>query len=425
MIDWQVLANESTLSTAAMAEMADRWDKRELTSFRQEVRFFEFEDNGKPFTQVAVVLTPDRPLVVDGRRVVFVASEGGHDNGREFFSDDLCREGAGPWLAKRGVTFIALCRLGRWNFMANEAFGSWRDVPLERRMPIFHRGQNTYWRESEYDVVPAGEVSSETGSEFCRVPKSGSDLESHMMALTPTTVISGFRNALSGCPEIADRSDVLLLYWGFSTGGAFLWPLAKQVVPDGIAGFGMSNFPVALYATRAAKGNHKNLYEKSGLRLRERGRKDFSFFSSGLSDAERERQWQEALRSPRFKSYEDTFMFFNIAALSEWIARLWFAGDLPDDVRNAGFGELLKRNIDLLFPDEALSSVRVLNLTGTNDEIQSAAVVRGISAVVRPYCRTYKSLFLEGLHHSISAEQARLFGSVWLDAIKSRYFSPH
>jgi len=54
--------------------------------------------------------------------------------------------------------------------MANEAFGSWRDVPLERRMPIFHRGQNTYWRESEYDVVPAGEVSSETGSEFCRVP---------------------------------------------------------------------------------------------------------------------------------------------------------------------------------------------------------------------------------------------------------------
>jgi hypothetical protein len=98
---------------------------------------------------------------------------------------------------------------------------------------------------------------------------------------------------------------------------------------------------------------------------------------------------------------------------------------LPDDVRNAGFGELLKRNIDLLFPDEALSSVRVLNLTGTNDEIQSAAVVRGISAVVRPYCRTYKSLFLEGLHHSISAEQARLFGSVWLDAIKSRYFSPH
>jgi len=108
------------------------------------------------------------------------------------------------------------------------------------------------------------------------------------------------------------------------------------------------DFPVALYATRAAKGNHKNLYEKSGLRLRERGRKDFSFFSSDLSDAERERQWQEAIRSPRFKSYEDTFMFFNIAALSEWIARLWFAGDLPDDVRNAGFGELLKRNIELL-----------------------------------------------------------------------------
>lgn len=425
MIDWQELSDESTLSAAAMAEMAGRWDQRELTGFRQVVRFFDFEDNGRPFTQVAVVLTPDRPLVVDGRRVVFVASEGGHDNGREFFSDDLCREGAGPWLARRGVTFIALCRLGRWNFLSNEAFGSWRDVPLERRMPIFHRGQNTHWNPREYDVVAAGEVSSETGSEFCRVPKAGSDLERHMMALTPTTVIRGFRDALAGCPEIADRSNVLLLYWGFSTGGAFLWPLAKQIAPDGIAGFGMSNFPVALYATRAAKGNHKNLYEKSALRLRERGRKDFSFFSGDLSDTERERQWQEALRSPRFKSFEDTFMFFNIAALSEWIARLWFSEDRPDDVRGAGFGELLKRNIDLLFPDKALSSVRVLNLTGTNDEIQPAAVVRGISDVVRPYCRTYKCLFLEGLHHSISSEQARLFGSVWLDAIESRYFSPH
>src|SRR5262245_45629190 len=119
MIDWQALPDESTLSAAAMAEMAARWGKRELTGFRQAVRFLDFEDNGKPFTQVAVVLKPDRPLVVDGRRVVFVASEGGHDNGREFFSDDLCREGAGHWLAKRGVTFIALCRLGRWNFLAN------------------------------------------------------------------------------------------------------------------------------------------------------------------------------------------------------------------------------------------------------------------------------------------------------------------
>jgi len=424
MVDWRALPDESTLSATEIGEIARRWELREATGFSQSIRFFDFEDNGKPFTQVAVVLAPDRPLVVDGRRVVFVASEGGHDNGREFFSDDLCREGAGPWLAKRGVTFIALCRLGRWNFLSEEPFGSWRDVPLTQRMPIFHRGQNAHWSESEYDVFAADGVSSVTGSEHCRVPKPGSDLEAHVMALTPTTVMRGFQQALAGCPEIADRANVLLLYWGFSTGGAFLWPFARHVVPDGIAGFGMSNYPVALYATRAVKGNHRNLYEKSALRLRERGRADFAYFSGGLSDAEREQQWGEALRSPRFKSFEDTFMFFNVAALSECIARLWFSGSLPEDIRRRGFSDLLKSNLDLAFPDAALSNVRVLNLTGTNDEIQPPDVVRGVSAVVRPHCQTYRNVFLEGLHHSISADQARLFGSVWLEAIDQRYFSP-
>jgi pimeloyl-ACP methyl ester carboxylesterase len=291
-------------------------------------------------------------------------------------------------------------------------------------MPLYHRGQNARWSDKDYEVIAAEGVSSVTGSDYCRVPRRGSALEAHMMALTPTTVIRGFREALAGCPELADRSKALLLYWGFSTGGAFLWPLAKHVTPDGIAGFGMSNYPVALYATRAAKGNHNNLYEKSALRVRERGRKDFAFFSAELPDDERERQWQEALRSPRFKSFEDTFMFFNVGALSESIARLWFSGDLPDDVRRRGFADLLKANLDLAFPDSALANVRVLNLTGTDDEIQPPAVVRGVSAVVRPYCRTYKSMFLEGLHHSISHEQARLFGSVWLDAIAAHYFSP-
>jgi hypothetical protein len=424
MIDWAALPDESSLTASAMAEIASRWDACELTGFRESTHFFDFEHNGKPFTQVAVVLTPDRPLIVDGRCVTFVASEGGHDNGREFFSDDLGNEGAGPWLARRGATFIALCRLGRWNFLTEEPLGSWRNVPLERRMPMFHRGQNAQWSDKDYDVIAAEGVSSITGSEHCRIPKSGSDLEAHMMALTPTTVMRGFELAVANCLEIADRCNTLLLYWGFSTGGALLWPFAKRVPPDGIAGFGMSNYPIALYATRAAKGNHNNLYEKSALRVRERGRKDFAFFSTGLSDADRELQWQEALRSPRFKSFEDTFMFFNIAAMTEGIARLWFSGGLPDDVRVRGFSDLLRSNIDLAFPDTSLSNVRVLNLTGTDDEIQPPAVVRGVSAVVRPYCRTYKNVFLEGLHHSITAKQVRLFGSVWLEAIAAHYFSP-
>jgi hypothetical protein len=54
-----------------------------------------------------------------------------------------------------------------------------------------------------------------------------------------------------------------------------LWPLAKRFAPDGIAGFGMSNFPVALFAMRASKNDHRNLYDASAFRVRERGLKDF------------------------------------------------------------------------------------------------------------------------------------------------------
>jgi hypothetical protein len=423
MIDWQSLIDASTLSKTEMMQISAYWDARQSTTFRQDVRFFDFEDNGKPFTQVAVVLNPEQPLIFNGKRVVFVASEGGHDNGREFFLDDMSREGAGPWLAKRGVTFIMLCRIGRWNFLTDEPLGSWREVPLEKRMPIFHRGQSAHWGEHEYKVIGAEGVSSVTGSERCRVPRTGSDLEAQMLALTPATVVLGFQRALAGCPEIADRQNILLLYWGFSTGGAFLWPLAKRFAPDGIAGFGMSNFPVALFAMRASKNDHRNLYDASAFRVRERGLKDFEFFSIDASDEDRNRQWSEALRSPRFKSFEDTFMFFNIAALSETIARLWFSEQLPEETRRRGFSELLKTNIDLAFPDASLADVSVLNLTGTRDEIQPPDVVRSISAIVRPYCRKYTNLFLEGLHHSISAEQANLFSSVWLEAIKAGYFA--
>ena len=37
-------------------------------------------------------------------------------DGRTFIRDNAGKEGLGPWLARRGVTFIQLCRLGRWNF---------------------------------------------------------------------------------------------------------------------------------------------------------------------------------------------------------------------------------------------------------------------------------------------------------------------
>ena len=69
--------------------------------FTQDVRYFDFEAYGKTFTQVALVLQPERPLTANGRRVVLVTSEGGSDNGRAFIQDNAGNVmGSGPgWRA--------------------------------------------------------------------------------------------------------------------------------------------------------------------------------------------------------------------------------------------------------------------------------------------------------------------------------------
>jgi hypothetical protein len=142
-----------------------------------------------------------------------------------------------------------------------------------------------------------------------------------------------------------------------------------------------------------------------------------------MPEQERNRQWQRALKSPRFKSFEDTFMFYNVGAVTESITRLWNAPFLPDDVRKRGFSELLRENTELAFPDDSLNSIAVLELSGTKDEIQAPSIVATAASVVRPFCRRYTLLFLEGLHHSIAADQVPVFGSLWLDSIEAGYFA--
>lgn len=421
-VDWANHANGTVLDAGVLSEAIARSRGGADVAFTQEVQFFDFEANGKLFTQVALILRPGRPLTVDGRRVVFVTSEGGSDNGRAFIEDNTGRPGLGPWLACRGVTFIQLCRIGRWNLLTDDPLGSWGDVPLGGRMPVFNRRQQRHWSADDYRTIGAEGVSSPTGSEACRIPREGSELEAYMLALLPSAVIAGFELAIRSLVPADERTDVLLLYYGFSTGGAFLWPLAKQLPPDGIAGYGMSNFPIAYHASRAAKGNYAWLYDRSVTRLRERGAKDFEFFNRGVGEAERAEQWQRASKAPRFKSYEDTFMFFNVAALAETISRLWNAPFLPDDVRKRGFAALMQENLDLCFPSEALRAVRVLDFYGTRDEILTPDVARNVEATVGRYCGMYRMAFLDGYHHSVSADHAEAFGSLWLDAIRSGYY---
>jgi pimeloyl-ACP methyl ester carboxylesterase len=423
-VDWNALASGSVLPASAIADAIDRAKGDADIPFTQDVRYFDFESYGKPFTQVALVLEPERALRVNGRRVVLVTSEGGSDNGRTFIRDNAGKEGLGPWLARRGVTFIQLCRIGRWNLLSSDPLGSWRDVPLGGRMPVFHRRQERHWSADDYVTVAADGVSSPTGSQSCRTPRAGCDLEGYMLALLPVTQMRGFDLAIRALVAMDKRDDVLLLYYGFSTGGAYLWPLAKQLPPDGIAGYGMSNFPVTYFSSRSAKGNYEWLYDRSAARLRERGTKDFEFFNRDLGEVQRAELWQQALHAPRFKSFEDTFMFYNVAALSESSARLWNAPFLPAADRERGFPTLLRENLDLCFPDEKLASIRVLDLYGTRDEVLTPDVARAVLTTVGPYCRKYRMAFLDGYHHSISSDHVEAFGSLWLDAIRAGYFSP-
>lgn len=423
LVDWNAFANGSVLSPALIAQAIERARPTLGTPFKQEVRYFDFDGHGKPFTQVALVLTPERPLTVDGRSVIVVASEGGSDNGRGFIHDNAGKEGLGPWLARRGITFIQLCRLGRWNFLTDEPLGSWRDVPLNSRMPVFNRQQRRHWSPEDYETVAAEGVSSPTNSQSCRIARPGSELEAHMIALTPDTSIKGFQLAVDALVPTEERAKALMLYSGFSTGGAFMWALAKRVAPHGIVGYGTSNFPIAYYGSQAAKGKFAWLYDHSAARLRERGTSDFEFFNRDLTEAERTALWQNALHHPRFKSHEDTFMFFNVAALAECVSRLWNASFLPAEERRAGLAALMQQNLDLCFPGEALRSVRVLDLYGTRDEILTPDVARSVESNVGPYCASYRMAFLDGYHHSIAADHVEAYGSLWLDAIQSNYLS--
>ena len=167
------------------------------------------------FTQVVVTLTPDKPLMHNGKKVVLVASEEGSSSANGFIETDEGKEGIGVWLAKRGVTFVALTRVGRWNFFAPDKSGTWDSIPLDTRMPIFSQHQKAYWMADDYTLEAAGQQSSSTASEYVRHPKPGTTLYNEMVAATPVAMVDGLEAGLRHALSDEARKDSLLLYWGF------------------------------------------------------------------------------------------------------------------------------------------------------------------------------------------------------------------
>ena len=422
--EWSLPPDRETMKREALAAIVARDDYPPTSGFTKRIEYIDFESFGQAFTQVVVTLAPDTPRLHAGRRIVVVGGEPGSEYAGDFLETSEGKEGPGVWLARRGVTFVALTRVGRWNFLAPGETGSWESVPIETRMPIYSRKQKTHWSAADYDVKSSGLQGATSGdSSVYRVPKAGTQLYREMLAATPITFLTGYRLALERALPPAQRRDAYVLYWGMSTGGAFLYPLAKQLPPDGYLGWGTSSTGLAYVFRRAKGGDFQQPYAQSALRLRERGLDDFTYYTRDLDEATRARWWKNAQKAPRFKSGEDPMMQFGAAALTEVALRLWLSDFLPASYRAAGLGAFVKDMIEPSFPPAELKNVAILDMNGTRDEAIPPKTVDAHREVMEPYARKYRVARLEDMHHYLfTQDQIKIVGTLWLRFIDAGFF---
>lgn len=420
---WELPADKGTIPAAQVEEILAGKDFPETTSFSKRIDYVDFEANGRTFTQVVLRLDPEKPLLHNGKKVVLVATEEGSSSLNGFLETDEGKEGIGVWLAKRGVTFIALNRIGRWNFFAPGGDGSWETIPLNDRMPIFSQHQKAYWPKDDWTSQAAGKTSSSSGSEFVRFPKPGTELHDYMVAATPVVMVDGFEHGLRHVLSDEERKQSLLLYWGFSTGGAFMWPLADRIQPDGFLNWGTSPPGVAyFYGAALYKDRWDWLYGKSALRVRGRGRADFDFYNTHADPSEKDARWQRDLKEPRFKAAEDSMMFFNIGALAESAMRLYMADFLPPERRKLGYPALLQEEIAITEPGEGVKGVPVWDMNGTLDEVYPPEWMEAARDMTAAQMGKHRITRIEGFNHSIVNRQVRVIGPVWLRVIQEGYF---
>ena len=421
---WQLPDDRGTLGRDAIGAILAAQPYPESSTYTKRVEYIDFESFGQPFTQVVVVLTPDKPRLHRGKRVVVVGGEPGSEFAGDFLETPEGREGPGVWLAKRGVTFVALTRVGRWNFLAPGDTGSWEGVPLEQRMPMFNRQQKAHWTAADYDVKASGVQGATSGdSSVYRLPKAGTALQRQMLAAAPRTYLEGYRLAIERAVPRAQRESTYLLYWGMSTGGAFLYPLAKWLPPDGYLGWGTSSTGLAYVYRRAKSGDFQQPYAQSALRVRERGLDDFTYYTRDLDEATRNAWWKNAQKGPRFKSGEDPMMQFGAAALLDVAMRLWLSDFLPARDRERGLADFVRDMMEPSFPPAELRRVAILDMNGTKDEAIPPRTVDAHREAMEPYARKYRVARVEGFpHYLFRQEHIRVVGALWLRFIEEGYF---
>jgi hypothetical protein len=106
--------DNGTMGKETIAAILAGNDYPETGGYRQIIDFIDFTAYGQLFTQTVVTVTPDRPLIRNGKKIVVVGGEPGSEYAMDFVRT-----------AKRGITFVGPTRVGRWNFLAPTKDGSW------------------------------------------------------------------------------------------------------------------------------------------------------------------------------------------------------------------------------------------------------------------------------------------------------------
>ena len=69
---WDIPSDNGTMGKSAIDEILAGNDYPETGTYKQAVDFIDFTANGQNFTQVVVTLTPDRPRLRNGKKLVVV-----------------------------------------------------------------------------------------------------------------------------------------------------------------------------------------------------------------------------------------------------------------------------------------------------------------------------------------------------------------
>ncbi len=99
---WQLPPDKGVLERDGIAAILGGNDYPETSGFRKQVDYIDFESHGQQFTQVVVTLTPDKPRLHKGRKLVVVGGEPGSEYAMDFLETPEGKEGPAIWLAKRG-----------------------------------------------------------------------------------------------------------------------------------------------------------------------------------------------------------------------------------------------------------------------------------------------------------------------------------